>query len=116
MDSVTNVELFVEILNRYIYYFEKKNEAVTVKYLNGLIDLVNTNLTNMENPDQHPPTSASSALVELEGNISDFVVRHFKTTLLHLNTRKDAVLSAKAQGEIYLQSYDEIDTSVALER
>lgn len=28
MDSVTNVELFVEILNRYIYYFEKKNESV----------------------------------------------------------------------------------------
>ncbi|CAG8788797.1 10994_t:CDS:2, partial [Cetraspora pellucida] len=27
MDSVTNVELFVEILNRYIYYFERKNEA-----------------------------------------------------------------------------------------
>lgn len=29
MDSVTNVELFVEILNRYIYYFEKQNEAVS---------------------------------------------------------------------------------------
>ncbi|RIA86326.1 vacuolar protein sorting-associated protein 35 [Glomus cerebriforme] len=114
MDSVTNVELFVEILNRYVYYFEKKNEAVTIKYLNGLIDLINTNLSNMENPDQHLPTSASSALVEPEGNISDFVVRHFKSTLLHLETRKDAVLSAKAQGNIYLQSYDEIDTNTAL--
>ncbi|KAF9583587.1 Vacuolar protein sorting-associated protein 35, partial [Lunasporangiospora selenospora] len=30
MDSVTNVELFVEILNRYIYYFEKQNDTVTV--------------------------------------------------------------------------------------
>jgi vacuolar protein sorting-associated protein 35 len=30
MDSVTNVELFVEILNRYIYYFEKQNESVSV--------------------------------------------------------------------------------------
>jgi vacuolar protein sorting-associated protein 35 len=29
MDPVTNVELFVEILNRYIYYFEKDNEAVS---------------------------------------------------------------------------------------
>lgn len=29
MDSVTNVELFVEILNRYIYYFEKQNESVS---------------------------------------------------------------------------------------
>jgi len=28
MDSITNVELFVEILNRYIYYFEKQNDSV----------------------------------------------------------------------------------------
>ena len=70
----------------------------------------------MDNPDQHPPTSASSALVEPEGNVSEFVVRHFRTTLLHLNTRKEAVLSAKAQGEIYQQNYDEIDTSIALGR
>lgn len=36
MDSVTNVELFVEILNRYIYYFEKGNDAVSFYF--GLID------------------------------------------------------------------------------
>lgn len=30
MDAVTNVELFVEILNRYIYYFERQNEAVCI--------------------------------------------------------------------------------------
>ncbi|CAH1763307.1 13377_t:CDS:10 [Entrophospora sp. SA101] len=112
MDSVTNVELFVEILNRYIYYFERKNEAVTVKYLNGLIDLINTNLTNMDNPDQHPPTSASSAIVEPEGNISEFVVRHFRSTLIHLNIRKEAVLAAKAQGDLDQSKYDEIDTSI----
>lgn len=29
MDSITNVQLFVEILNRYIYYFEKENDAVS---------------------------------------------------------------------------------------
>lgn len=29
MDAVTNVELFVEILNRYVYYFEKGNDAVS---------------------------------------------------------------------------------------
>ncbi|CAG8480104.1 14921_t:CDS:10 [Acaulospora colombiana] len=116
VDSVTNVELFIEILNRYIYYFEKKNDAVTVKYLNGLIDLINTNLTNMDNPDQHPTSSTSSALVEPEGDISEFVVRHFKSTLSHLNTRKDTVLSARAQGETDLQRYDNIDTNISFER
>lgn len=114
MDSATNVELFVEILNRYIYYFERKNEAVTVKYLDGLIDLINTNITNMDSSDQHPPTSASSALIEPESNASEYVIRHFKATLHHLNMRKEAVLSSKVQGDIFQQRYDEINTNVSI--
>ncbi|KAF9134373.1 Vacuolar protein sorting-associated protein 35 [Mortierella sp. 14UC] len=91
MDSVTNVELFVEILNRYIYYFEKQNEAVTVKYLNGLIELINNNLSNMENPDQHPPSSNSSSLLENDpAHISDYVMAHFRNTIYHLERRKNS--------------------------
>lgn len=44
MDTAVSVELFVEILNRYVYYFDQENEAVTVKYLNGLIELIQSNL------------------------------------------------------------------------
>ncbi|CCD47682.1 putative vacuolar protein sorting-associated protein 35 protein [Botrytis cinerea BcDW1] len=44
MDTAVSVELFVEILNRYVYYFEQENEAVTTKYLNGLIELIHSNL------------------------------------------------------------------------
>ncbi|KAI9483790.1 MAG: vacuolar protein sorting-associated protein 35 [Benjaminiella poitrasii] len=104
MNPVTNVELFVEILNRYIYYFEKGNEAVTVKYLNGLIDLIHTNLGNMDNPDQHPPTSTSSALIEQEVSIPDYVRRHFRATLLHLQNRKEQ--SARTESG---PKYDELD-------
>lgn len=28
MDTAVSVELFVEILNRYVYYFDHENEAV----------------------------------------------------------------------------------------
>ncbi|KAF9112984.1 Vacuolar protein sorting-associated protein 35 [Mortierella sp. AM989] len=105
MDSVTNVELFVEILNRYIYYFEKQNEAVTVKYLNGLIDLINTNLGNMENPDQHPPSSNSSSLLENDpASISEYVMAHFRNTIYHLERRKNA-------GD---EKYAELDASLAV--
>jgi vacuolar protein sorting-associated protein 35 len=47
------VQLFVEILNRYLYYYEcePQNEAVTVKYLAGLIALINTNMANMDTTD-----------------------------------------------------------------
>lgn len=105
MDAATNVELFVEILNQYIYYFERGNESVTPKYLNGLIDLINTNLSNMDSPDQHPPTSNSSSLVEHQGSVAEYVHRHFRATLQHLQRRKQASSSNEWQGA----KYDEID-------
>jgi len=59
MDAAVSVELFVEILNRYVYYFDQENEAVTTKYLNGLIELIHSNLqsnenaSSLENPRKH---------------------------------------------------------------
>ncbi|OIW28264.1 vacuolar protein sorting-associated protein 35 [Coniochaeta ligniaria NRRL 30616] len=44
MESATSIELFVEILDRYVYYFDQRNESVTTKYLNGLIELIHSNL------------------------------------------------------------------------
>ena len=29
MDAAVSVELFVEILNRYVYYFDQENDAVS---------------------------------------------------------------------------------------
>ncbi|KAK4213449.1 vacuolar protein sorting-associated protein 35 [Rhypophila decipiens] len=49
METATSIELFVEILDRYVYYFDQKNESVTTKYLNGLIELIHSNLaTNQQ--------------------------------------------------------------------
>ncbi|KAF2633717.1 vacuolar protein sorting-associated protein 35 [Macroventuria anomochaeta] len=59
MDAAVSVELFVEILNRYVYYFDQENDAVTTKYLNGLIELIHSNLqsnenaSSLENPRKH---------------------------------------------------------------
>jgi vacuolar protein sorting-associated protein 35 len=77
MDTAVSVELFVEILNRYVYYYEQENEAVsstailslvdytdqstqvTTKYLNGLIELIHSNLSttdnaaSLDNPRKH---------------------------------------------------------------
>ena len=62
-----------------------------MKYLNGLIDLINTNLGNMENPDQHPPSSNSSSLLENDAaHISDYVMAHFRNTIYHLERRKNS--------------------------
>ncbi|KAL9598374.1 MAG: hypothetical protein Q9219_004536 [cf. Caloplaca sp. 3 TL-2023] len=71
MDTAVSVELFVEILNRYVYYFDQQNETVTTKYLNGLIELIHSNLqTNQE----------SSSL--------DTPKRHFQRTLDYISSRE----------------------------
>lgn len=88
METATSIELFVEILDRYVYYFDQHNESVscfpmderhqhpmplhptrvtadfclqvTTKYLNGLIELIHSNLAgnqqdsaSIENSKRH---------------------------------------------------------------
>lgn len=48
MDATTNVNLFVEILNEYLYYFDNKNTEVPAKHISSLIQLINTNLANVD--------------------------------------------------------------------
>ncbi|KAI1973588.1 retromer complex subunit Vps35 [Ophidiomyces ophidiicola] len=74
MDTAVSVELFIEILNRYVYYFDQQNESVTTKYLNGLIELIHSNLqTN-----------------QVDGNVNsslDNPKRHFQRTLDYIKSR-----------------------------
>ncbi|KAI1342597.1 vacuolar protein sorting-associated protein 35 [Xylariaceae sp. FL0016] len=60
MEQAASIELFVEILDRYVYYFDQSNESVTTKYINGLIELIHSNLgtnqqdsSNVENSKRH---------------------------------------------------------------
>ncbi len=73
MDAAMNVHLFVEILNQYLYYYGK-NEAVKMEFLSGLVDLINTHLANLEQPN-----SAENIAIKT----------HFQNTLKHINKRKE---------------------------
>ncbi|KAK5137487.1 hypothetical protein LTR08_008465 [Meristemomyces frigidus] len=75
MDTAVSVELFVEILNRYVYYFDQANEAVTTKYLNGLIELIHSNLSSGAAGD-------AKEAAGLEGPR-----RHFERTLAYIRGR-----------------------------
>lgn len=100
MDTAVSVELFVEILNRYVYYFDHENEAVsfesniellpetntkqvTTKYLNGLIELIHSNLqTNQESATIDQPK------------------RHFQRTLEYIASREyEGVVTTARSGE-----------------
>ena len=41
MSSSSNVQLFVEILDYYVYYYEIENPCITDKFVSGLIALIN---------------------------------------------------------------------------
>ncbi|KAH8650119.1 vacuolar protein sorting-associated protein 35 [Xylariales sp. PMI_506] len=71
MEQATSIELFVEILDRYVYYFDQQNESVTTKYLNGLIELIHSNLST----NQQDSASIESSK------------RHFKHTLENIAGR-----------------------------
>ncbi|KEY67342.1 hypothetical protein S7711_09472 [Stachybotrys chartarum IBT 7711] len=72
METATSIELFVEILDRYVYYFDQQNESVTTKYLNGLIELIHSNLAGNQQ---------ESASVEASR-------KHFHQTLENVKSRQ----------------------------
>eukprot|EP01106_Pelomyxa_sp_JSP_P004987 TRINITY_DN1796_c0_g2_i1.p1 TRINITY_DN1796_c0_g2~~TRINITY_DN1796_c0_g2_i1.p1 ORF type:complete len:590 (-),score=234.67 TRINITY_DN1796_c0_g2_i1:67-1683(-) len=77
VDANSNVVLFVEILNQYLYYFEKGNECVTVKYLSGLVSLINTNMANVD-------TSAATGTADAQATAT-----FYKNTLAYITWKKE---------------------------
>lgn len=72
MQAASSVHLFVEILNRYLFYFEADNDKVTVKYLQGLVDLVKENLATLQDGADAEPVRA-----------------HFARTLTHVQAKTE---------------------------
>jgi len=65
------VHLFVEILNKYLYFFDRKCPSITVKYLKGLIALI----------EEHLPTLDSSPT-------SQQAKTHYENTLSHIKLKQ----------------------------
>eukprot|EP01038_Epipyxis_sp_PR26KG_P012178 gene12178-16310_t len=84
--SVCNPNLFVEILDRYLYYFENDNPIIHVRYLSGLIALINEQATN----DQ--ATVVMTPAVEA----------HYKNTLDYIRSRQQASETSEKFSEIQL--------------
>lgn len=45
--SPTNLQLFVDILEQYIYFYERNNPIITDRFISGLIALVNEHIGNI---------------------------------------------------------------------
>ncbi|XP_065675413.1 vacuolar protein sorting-associated protein 35 isoform X2 [Hydra vulgaris] len=71
MDPTVQVQLFVEILNRYLYYYGRGNEAVNSTILNQLIDKIREDLPGLETNDE-----------------TDQINKHFQNTLMRIQSKK----------------------------
>lgn len=86
MDSLVSSRLFVDILNLYIQHFQLGNEAITVKYINGLIDLIFTTLQKLVSEGG----AGNEKLTEGKEDAWNLnrVVKYFYSTLVHINELK----------------------------
>ncbi|KAE9450293.1 hypothetical protein C3L33_17802, partial [Rhododendron williamsianum] len=55
--SSGSVSLFIEILNKYLYFFEKGNSEISVSTIEGLIELITTDLQS-DNTTSDPAADA----------------------------------------------------------
>ncbi|KAL3286540.1 hypothetical protein HHI36_001045 [Cryptolaemus montrouzieri] len=70
MDNSVQVQLFVELLNHYIYFFEKGNDQVSIQILNQVIIKIKEELPNLETSEE-----------------TEQITKHFNNTLDHLRVR-----------------------------
>ncbi|KAJ1927762.1 retromer complex subunit Vps35 [Tieghemiomyces parasiticus] len=98
LDSVTNVELLVEILDQYVYYYECQTDHIQANFLTGLIHIIHTNINNVEAFASAGPGGASqttsthaassSTIYPRQGPLTEHIVQYFHRILNHLDTRK----------------------------
>ncbi|KAK7912793.1 hypothetical protein WMY93_013004 [Mugilogobius chulae] len=78
---VTSSSTFIEILNRYVCFYERENDAVTVQVLNQLIQKIREDLPNLEASEE-----------------TEQINKHFQNTLEHLRLQRE---SPETEGPAY---------------
>lgn len=81
MDVSVQVQLFVELLNHYIYFFENGNDQVSVQILNQLISKIKEEIPNLDGSEE-----------------TEQITKHFNNTVKHLKARTD---NTDAEGVSY---------------
>eukprot|EP00980_Cylindrotheca_fusiformis_P010583 scaffold2353_cov134-Cylindrotheca_fusiformis.AAC.6 len=88
-----NVGLFVDLLEHYLYFFEKKNPSITGNYITGLVALVKEHTDN---------------LIHLGGAVSD-AKQHFRHIVRHIKAMKE-----KSESAEYFTNVDTADVASTL--
>src|SRR5437868_798262 len=93
LDSATSITVFIEILNHYLYYFDKEPsifDSSVVKYINSLVDMIKGRLDEL-GPNQSSSASqigGISGVCEPDANVDDWVKRFFERTIQAISLRE----------------------------
>ncbi|QQP54247.1 Vacuolar protein sorting-associated protein 35, partial [Caligus rogercresseyi] len=68
IDSASRVQLFIELLNKYVYFFEKGNELISQDMIDELRSKIKEEIAAIEMDDEH-----------------DQLRLHFDNSLAHIN-------------------------------
>ncbi|KAK4885950.1 hypothetical protein RN001_002221 [Aquatica leii] len=85
MDISVQVQLYVELLNHYIYFYEKGNDQITIQILMQVISKIKEELPNLESSDE-----------------TDQITKHINNTLEHIRSRME-------NSDSYTVSYEGIE-------
>ncbi|XP_057325313.1 vacuolar protein sorting-associated protein 35 isoform X1 [Microplitis mediator] len=86
MDTSVQVQLYVELLNHYIYFYEKGNSSVTVQILNQVIAKIKEELPNLGVSEE-----------------TEQIQKHLANTLEHLKNRMKL-----SESEALIQAYNDL--------
>ncbi|KAJ3041180.1 Vacuolar protein sorting-associated protein 35, partial [Rhizoclosmatium hyalinum] len=95
LETAVNTELFVEILEQYIWFYESGNDYINVSYLNSLIDLIQSNINNSSGISNTSTTA-----------VPEKVVRHFSNIVARLKVLKDDEHEERRQRGLDMTSND----------
>ena len=74
MDSGTKAQLYVELLNKYVYFYEKLHSLITEEILQELINRIQAELPNLE----------------VGSDEAEQINKHFENTIIHFKMRKES--------------------------
>lgn len=82
IDPITTVEVYVDVLDSYLEYFEKAVEEISTTEISNLVALINNNIDIMFDENQHPISISltSSSILNVKLN-AQMVLDHFKNLL-----------------------------------
>lgn len=93
LDPPTSITVFIEILNHYLYYFDKDPtifDSSVQKYINSLIEMIKSRFDELGNGQAAAASQIGgvSGVCEPDSNIDDWVKKFFERTMQGVGMRE----------------------------